>query len=238
MEKIAALLWLVASFSLTTYAQSPNASLSGRVTDTSKAVIVDARILAVNLGTNIGYEGVTNSAGEYYVPNLLPGTYRIEAQKSGFSTVIKPDIVLHVQEEVEINFEMVIGSVSQTVTVKGGSPMVELSTSAPGAVIDSTTVRELPLNGRSWTDLALLQPGVVGVETQASYTAAADRGNRGFGSQVSISGGRVRENNYRIDGVSVNDYSNGGPGSVLGGTLGVDAIEEFSVLTANTPAEY
>lgn len=76
------------------------------------------------------------------------------------------------------------------------------------------------------------------VETQASYAAAADRGNRGFGSQMSISGGRVRQNSYRIDGVSVNDYSNGGPGSVLGGTLGVDAIEEFSVVTANAPAEY
>jgi hypothetical protein len=238
MKRIAALLWLVASLSFTTYAQSPNASLSGRVTDLSKAVIVDARILAVNVGTNIRYEGATNSAGEYYVPNLLPGTYRIEAQKTGFSAVIKPDIVLHVQEEVEINFEMGIGSVSQSVTVEGGAPMVDLSTSAPGTVVDSTTVRELPLNGRSWTDLSLLQPGVVGVETQASYTAAADRGNRGFGSQVSISGGRVRQNSYRIDGVSVNDYSNGGPGSVLGGTLGVDAIEEFSVLTANTPAEY
>jgi Carboxypeptidase regulatory-like domain/TonB-dependent Receptor Plug Domain len=238
MKRIAALVWLVASFSLTTYAQSPNASLRGRVTDVSKALIVDARILAVNVGTNILSEGATNSAGEYYIPNLLPGTYRIQAQKTGFSTVTKPDVVLHVQEEVEINFELGIGSVSQTITVEGGAPMVELSTSAPGAVVDSSTVRELPLNGRSWTDLSLLQPGVVGVETQASYTAAADRGNRGFGSQVSISGGRVRENNYRIDGVSVNDYSNGGPGSVLGGTLGVDAIEEFSVLTANTPAEY
>jgi hypothetical protein len=238
LKRIAALVCLVASLSFATYAQSPNASLRGRVTDLSKAVMVDARILAVNVGTNILSEGATNSAGEYYIPNLLPGTYRIEAQKTGFSTVIKPDVVLHVQEEVEINFEMTIGAVSQSITVEGGAPMVELSTSAPGAVIDSKTVRELPLNGRSWTDLALLQPGVVGVETQANYTAAADRGNRGFGAQVSISGGRVRQNSYRIDGVSVNDYSNGGPGSVLGGTLGVDAIEEFSVLTSNTPAEY
>src|SRR5258706_12211027 len=238
MKRIAALVCLVASLSFATYAQSPNASLRGRVTDVSKALIVDAGIAAINTGTNIRYEGATNSAGEYYVPNLLPGTYRIEARKTGFTTVIKPGIVLHVQEELEINFELGIGSVSETVTVEGGAPMIELSTSAPGTVVDSRTVRELPLNGRSWTDLALLQPGVVGVETQASYTAAADRGNRGFGAQVSISGGRVRQNSYRIDGVSVNDYSNGGPGSVLGGTLGVDAIEEFSVLTSNTPAEY
>jgi hypothetical protein len=238
MKRIAALVWLVASLSLTTYAQSPNASLSGRVTDLSKAVIVDARILATNVGTNILYGGATNSAGEYYIPNLLPGTYRIEVQKTGFNIVIKPDVILHVQEEVELNFELTVGSVTQNITVEGGAPIVELSTSAPQGVVDSKTVRELPLNGRSWTDLALLQPSVVGVETQASYSAAADRGNRGFGAQMSISGGRVRENNYRVDGVSVNDYSNGGPGSVLGGTLGVDAIEEFSVVTANAPAEY
>jgi hypothetical protein len=238
MKRIMGLVCLIAILSFSSYAQSPNASLRGRVTDVSQAVIVGARILAINVGTNIPYEGATNSAGEYYIPNLLPGTYRIEAEKTGFSSVEKPGVVLHIQEEVEINFELAIGSISEKITVEGGAPLVELSSSAPGTVVDSRTVRELPLNGRSWTDLATLQPGVVAVETQVSYTQAADRGNRGFGSQVSISGGRVRENSYRIDGVSVNDYANGGPGSVLGGTLGVDAVEEFSVLTANTPAEY
>ena len=238
MKRITVLVCLIAISSFTSYAQSPNASLRGRVTDASEAVIVGARILAINMGTNISYEGATNSAGEYYIPNLLPGTYRIEAEKTGFSSVLKPGVVLHIQEEVEINFELAIGALSDKITVEGGAPVVELSTSAPGTVVDSSAVRELPLNGRSWTDLATLQPGVVGIETQANYSAAADRGNRGFGSQVSITGGRVRQNSYRIDGVSVNDYSNGGPGSVLGGTLGVDAMEEFSVLTANTPAEY
>jgi Carboxypeptidase regulatory-like domain/TonB-dependent Receptor Plug Domain len=238
MKRITALVCFIAISSFTSYAQSPNASLRGRVTDASEAVIVGARILAINMGTNISYEGATNSAGEYYIPNLLPGMYRIEAEKTGFSSVVKPGVVLHIQEEVEINFDLAIGALSDKITVEGGAPVVELSTSAPGTVVDSRSVRELPLNGRSWTDLATLQPGVVGIETQANYSAAADRGNRGFGSQVSITGGRVRQNSYRIDGVSVNDYSNGGPGSVLGGTLGVDAMEEFSVLTANTPAEY
>jgi Carboxypeptidase regulatory-like domain/TonB-dependent Receptor Plug Domain len=233
-------MWLAAILSLTTlaYAQSPNASVTGQVIDSSKAIIAGAHILAVNVNTNIRYEATTNGAGEYYFPNLLPGTYRMEANMTGFETVIKPDVVLHVQDAVEINFELVIGSASESITVEGGEPLVQLATSDLGTVVDSRTTRELPLNGRSWTDLATLQPGVAAVETQASYSAAADRGNRGFGSQVSISGGRVRQNSYRIDGVSVNDYSNGGPGSVLGGTLGVDAIEEFSVLTANTPAEY
>ena len=235
-----AILHLIAIFLLNTFAhaQSPNASVTGQVIDSSKAIIVGAHVSAVNISTNIHQETLTNGAGAYYFPNLLPGPYRIEAEMTGFKKVIKPGVVLHVQDAVEINFALAVGATTDTVTVEGGEPVVQLATSDLGAVVESRTIRELPLNGRSWTDLATLQPGVAAVETQASYAAAADRGNRGFGSQMSISGGRVRENSYRIDGVSVNDYSNGGPGSVLGGTLGVDAIEEFSVYTANTPAEY
>src|SRR5438309_9070692 len=101
------------------------------------------------------------------------------------------------------------------------------------AEVNATTVRELPLNGRSWTDLTNLQPGVVAAETHASLDQ-----NRGFGAQISISGSRPQQNNYRLDGISISDYANGGPGSVLGGNLGVDAIQEFSVLTSNYSAEY
>jgi hypothetical protein len=107
-----------------------------------------------------------------------------------------------------------------------------------GAVVNATTVRELPLNGRSWTDLATLQPGVNRIQTQPDFSAGTDRGNRGFGQQLTISGARPQQNNYRLDGVSLNDYANGAPGSVLGGSLGVDAIQEFSVLTSNYSAEY
>ncbi len=219
-------------------AQSPNASLTGRVTDPTKAVIVDARIVATNVATNVRSQGLTNGAGEYYIPDLLPGTYRIEAEKAGFNTVIKPEVVLHVQDAIEINFEMTLGSLSESVTIEAGAPMVHLASSDLGAVVDANSIRELPLNGRSWTDLATLQAGVSGVDTQINYTSGSGRGNRGFGAFLSISGGRPQQNNYRVDGVSVDDYTNGGPGSVLGGTLGVDAIEEFSVLTTNYPAEY
>ena len=105
-------------------------------------------------------------------------------------------------------------------------------------MVNATTVRELPLNGRSWTDLAALQPGVDSIQTQVPFSSGTDRGNRGFGQQLTISGARPQQNNYRLDGVSINDYSNGAPGSVLGGSLGVDAIQEFSVLTSNYSAEY
>ena len=93
-----------------------------------------------------------------------------------------------------------------------------------------------PLNGRDWTQLATLQAGVTGVQTGSSQ--GGGNSQRGFGAALSISGARPDQNNYRLDGVSINDYSNGAPGSVLGDNLGVDAVEQFSVLGSNYPAEY
>ena len=96
---------------------------------------------------------------------------------------------------------------------------------------------ELPLNGRDWTSLATLHPGVNLIQTQMDYATSA-RGNRGFGAELTISGQRTTNNNYRLDGISVNDYANSGPGNVIGAALGVDAIQEFSVLTGSFSAEY
>jgi hypothetical protein len=104
--------------------------------------------------------------------------------------------------------------------------------------VEQKTVVDLPLNGRDWSQLATLQPGVISVRAQASTGATANRGNRGFGDQLADSGHRPNENTYRVDGVNINDYSNGAPGSVLGASLGVDAIQEFSVVTTNYTAEY
>ena len=96
---------------------------------------------------------------------------------------------------------------------------------------------ELPLNGRSWTDFAILQPGVHLSQDQPPIKAG-DRVKRGLGLELTISGARPQQNNYLLDGVNINDYANAGPGSVLGGNLGTDAVAEFSVLTTNYSAEY
>src|SRR5438552_2870120 len=113
-----------------------------------------------------------------------------------------------------------------------------LASSQISEVVDAQTVRELPLNGRDWTQLAILQPGVAAVRTEKAVAVGADRGNRGYGVQITIAGARPQQNNYRLDGISINDYSNGAPGSVVGLNLGVDAIQEFSVVTSNYSAEY
>jgi hypothetical protein len=238
MRRLAILAAVVVACAGGVRAQTTNASVTGRITDSSKSIIAKVDVTLINMATNIPYKGETNETGSYYITGLPVGTYRMEVEKVGFKTIIKPGIVFHVQDALEVNFEMSVGSISQSITVEAGAPTVQLESSSISAVVTSTTVLELPLNGRSWTDLASLQPGVNAIENQVSFTAGADRGIRGFGSQSSISGARPQQANYRLDGVSMNDYSNGAPGSVLGGNLGVDAIQEFSVLTSNYAAEY
>ena len=136
-----------------------------------------------------------------------------------------------------LNITLKIGNVAQQVVVTDVPPQVQLSTAALSDVVESTSVRELPLNGRSWTDLAALTTGVSVIKTQPPVSAS-DRPKRGLGAELSISGGRPQQNSYLLDGININDYSNAGPGSILGGNLGVDAIQEFNVITTNAMVQY
>jgi hypothetical protein len=173
----------------------------------------------------------------YSAPNLQPGPYEINASASGFNTDVRTGITLNVGQELVLNFTLKPGMASQTVEVNAEAPAVNLANATLGGINDSRTVAELPLNGRSWTDLATLQPGVHLAQDQPPINAG-DRVKRGLGLELTISGGRPQQNNYMLDGININDYANAGPGSVLGGNLGTDAVAEFSVLTTNYSAEY
>src|ERR1700676_1721218 len=220
------------------YAQISGATLSGTVTDPSGAVVPQATMTIKNVATGITRSNTTSTAGFYSAPNLLPGMYEVKAEAQGFSSKIQTGVNLTVGEQQVLNFTLQVGQMSQTVEVNTEAPNVDLASSTISAVVSSTTVRELPLNGRSWTDLATLQPGVNSIQTQPDFTAGPDRGKRGFGNQLTIDGARPQQNNSPLEGVSMNDYDNAAPGSVLGGDLGVDAIQEFSVLTSNYSADY
>src|SRR3984893_13989677 len=220
-----------------TYAQVVGATLSGTVTDATGAALPIVHVSIKNTATGINRGITADAAGFYTATNLLPGNYEVTFSASGFATQVSSGVTLTVGAQQVLNVSLRVGQISQTVTVTGEAPTVELASSALNAVVEAPTIVGLPLNGRSWTDLANLQPGVAGVETQVPF-GDSGRGNRGFGAQIIISGSRPTQNNYRLDGISLNDYSNGGPGIVLGGNLGVDAVEEFSVLTSNFSAEY
>ncbi len=142
-------------------------------------------------------------------------------------------------ESRQINVALQVGQATEQVSVVGSTISdIQLVTSSVGNVVDSHTVVELPLNGRDWTSLTLLEPGVAQVRTQKALGISNDRPNRGLGTDETISGNRPQGNDYRLDGVTINDYSSGAPGSITGAVLGVDAVQEFSVISSNADAEY
>src|SRR5271157_3324547 len=136
--------------------QSSNGTVSGIVLDPSGAVIGGADVLVVNDATAVQYPGKTNSEGYYVVPNIPPGTYRIQVSNSGFKTIIKPDIVIHVEDALAINFTLPIGAASVIVTVEGGVPLINTENASVSTVVDQNYVANMPLNGRSFQDLVLL----------------------------------------------------------------------------------
>jgi hypothetical protein len=219
-------------------AQVSGGTLSGTITDPTGRAVAQAQVVIKNVATGVEKTVTTNTDGFYTAVNLLAGEYQITISATGFNTEVKTGITMNVGAQQTFDLALHVGTVSHRVEVTTEAPAVEVTSSEISATVNATTVRELPLNGRSWTDLAALQPGVDTIQTQPSFATGADRGNRGFGQQLTISGARPQQNNYRLDGVSLNDYANGAPGSVLGGNLGVDAIQEFSVLTSNYSAEY
>ena len=235
------LLFLIFAIFVSAYdlhAQVAGATMSGTVSDPSGGLIPGAALSIKNVATGIDRQIVTDASGVYNAPNLQPGMYEVTVSAPGFATTVRGGVTLNVGAQQLLNFALKVGEASQRVEVTGDALPVELASSEISGVVTQKAVQELPLNGRDWTTLATLQPGVDSLSSNQANTGSKDRARRGYGVQLTISGSRPTQNNYRIDGRNVTDYANGGPGSVEGATLGVDAVQEFSVLTSNYSAEY
>jgi hypothetical protein len=230
------------SFTTLEHAQSTNASLTGRVTDPSQALVADAKVAAVSDGTKLRHETLTNASGEYYISNLPPGGYHLEVEKPGFKKLIKPDVILYIQDAQTIDLRMTVGAVSETVTVEGGAPLVNTESGTVSTVVDRTFVENFPLNGRSFQTLITLTPGVV-----LTVAAFNDQG------QFSVNGQHADANYFTVDGVSANFGVTGQSALVQtasgslpaltagGGTnslVSVDAMQEFRIQTSSFAPEF
>jgi outer membrane receptor protein involved in Fe transport len=215
------------------------ATLEGTVTDPSGAIIVGAKVTVTSDLTSVSRVLTSNSAGFYSASDLLPGSYHVTASSSGFSRSEIDKIILTVGSVRQVDVHLSVAAVANSVTVSVVSNSLETVSSSVKGVVDGLTTRNLPLNGRDFTTLATLQPGVQAVDTQYSASATSTtRLSRGFGSQLSIGGNRPQQISYLLDGINENDYANGSPGSVSGAILGVDAVGEFSVIQSNASAQY
>ncbi len=196
----------------------------------------DVHVSAKEASTGLARTATTNPTGLYNVPDLPAGIYEMTVSSNGFTTQLWTPITVTAGVERVLNVTMHPGDPQQIVRVAAPPALVSEPCSAACGSANASTVRDTPLNGRDWAALATLQAGVSSVQNGSA--SGGGNTDRGFGAAVSISGSRPDQNSYRLDGISINDYANGAPGSVLGDNLGIDAVEQVSVLGSNYPAEY
>lgn len=215
-------------------AQTGTASIVGTITDSAGAVIPGAQVTVTDVATNRQVVVKTDGSGAYLVPGLTPGTYTLRAEHANFETLSRQGIVLTVGEVAQINLSLKVGSVSQSVVVRGRQPLLQTVTSAISGVVTETQMENLPLNGRDISQLVMLQPGV-----NAMPSAGPSPFQKGGVSKFAVNGQRAASNNYTIDGMDANDPNiDLSPGGVSGELLGVDGIREFRVFTSDYNAEY
>src|SRR4030088_2464989 len=151
-------------------AQVSGAMLKGAVMDPTGASVPKAQVSIIDVATGITHNVTTDAAGTYAAANLRPGEYQVRVTATGFAVEVRSGITLTVGAQQVLDISLRVGEMSQVLEVAGEAPTVELASSEISAEITSATVRELPLNGRSWTSLASLQPGVSNINTQPSFT--------------------------------------------------------------------
>jgi hypothetical protein len=217
-------------------AQAVTATILGTVTDASGAAIPGATIEVKNVGTGIAQSTATDEQGRYRVPDLGIGEYESQASKAGFQTVVHKGITLTVGSQPVVDFSLPVGAVQETVTVESQVSQVDVTSAAIGALVEGTQIRDLPLNGRNYTSLITLAPGV---QTGAQAAQAPGSGFFGRGAQFSVAGSRLYGQGYLLDNTDVAGFFGHGVGSgATGGSLGVEAIAEFQALTATYGAQF
>ncbi len=212
--------------------QTTNGTILGIVSDQSAARLPGATVQVTNVETSFSRTMKSDEEGRYRAVNLEPGNYEVHAELTGFRTAVRRGIQLTVAAEAVVDLTLSVGAVTEQVVVTGEAPLVETTSAALSGLVDDKKIRDLPLNGRSFEQLAFLQPGVT------PYYRGRHETDQGEGTKFSVSGSRVDSNSFLLDGTNINDQSNNTPGSAAGQLLGVEMLREFRVLTGTYSAEY
>lgn len=208
------------------------ATLTGRVLDTSGAALPGTSITARQVETGLQRTTTSDVAGRFVLPSLPPGTYEIRGELSGFRPLVRQGVVLTVAGTAAIDLTLAVGGVNETVTVVAEARPVNTRTGELSYLVDERAIDELPLNGRNYTDLALLQPTVVAFPHRDGGSVVA------HGLGMSVNGQDPRSNVYLLDGTLLNDMTNGPAGSAAGTALGMETVKEFRVETNSYSAEF
>src|SRR6185437_592587 len=211
-------------------AQEVTGAISAIVTDPSGAAIAGAKVTATDLDRNTVSAVTTGGDGFYNFPRLPVGRYEVRVENAGFQAAVQPDVVLQLNQNARIDFQMQVGNVNQTVEVSAAAPVLQTQTTQLSTVIDARTNTQLPLATRNYVQLTLLAPGSVHPNPQ-NFENGQTTGN---GARPYINGNRDQANNFILDGVDNNQASD----NLVGYAPSPDAIQEFNLISQNASAEF
>lgn len=218
-------------------AQVERASLVGTIRDNSGAVVSDVEVKITHETTNVTVTVQTNQTGDFAVVDLIPGSYTVNAAHAGFSTRSYKGIVLQVAQTGRLDITLEVGAVEQTIEVTGAAPLMQTENSTVGQVISSDPINALPLNGRNFVQLAMMAPGVSGLDYAPSggiNSGQRDDEMRPGGTELQAAGATMMQNEVLIDGVDNSE--------IISGTFVVrpmiEGVQEFQVITNNAGAEF
>jgi Carboxypeptidase regulatory-like domain/TonB dependent receptor len=213
------------------FAQLPTGTILGTVKDSTGATVAGATVTVTSADTGLTRNLTTGPDGVYRFPALPVGHYNIRTEHAGFNTEAQNGLLLEVTQEAVVNFTLQVGATTQEVQVTAQSAQVDTTTSSLGGLVNEDRIADLPLNGRNFVDLTLLQPGI---SRQLNFGANVAT----TGTVYSSNGASTHSNMVYLDGAIMTTFSGAQPGSVTGSTLGVDGIEEYKVITNTFSAEY
>src|SRR5436190_552506 len=222
------ILALFAAITRPAFAQITSATISGTVKDQTNAVLPGVDVVVKNVSTGLTRTGVTDANGYFTLPGLPPGTYETRASLTGFGTAVER-VTLAVAQEAGLTLTLAVTGTAESITVVGTAALVDTRSAAMSAVVTEKTISELPLNGRNYIDLALLQPGVSNFSEKDS-TSSSNRGTK-----LNINGMSFRSNSYLLDGANMRGYAGTATVSAAETTLGgIERLQEDLGVTTTT----